>query len=612
MSYNSYKKASSRPFDHLYDKNFRCNLQRINRLNKNAIKKTANVCIMPCYFAMFSNGLRNFHLKQENPLPIDVTNVCCKQKFACNSLSFNKNLCSHAPIKSLDKDKEASTGIKLNEINKNALKTFRSVQSQTKYRETETQTKPYLPEAKIRQGEHDIPEILKINFCDKDEVLIATNLDKIDRARVRRNWEKTLRKNSSTLVEDKLKQLEVFEWSEYLYREKEINMMQNERLQHVISSLNVRQQATREIEAKIVSNVKNQSFIELEKKKSALQLKFQRKLRKISKAYGKITEKDLMIPKKQRIFKVSREFDICQVNNTDCHAVAVFKNYLEHKNYVELKLRNICKILFSRQVKNESLKCLMRKNDNEDNCYSSVSCNTVENDSDEDYNNRIEIHRVLKGKAIQKKVQKEMLLRIEEITSFQNQFPLKYAQHGISMKNHEKCDKITEESKKEEKLKEQVTEFINDALNEINVIVRDSFNQTLLREAEELRKQRYNQKKIHELEIDMKQKVCEKIQAQLSRLQQDITNEIMEKIIPVAIEFIAQKEALNFITKKAKNYNESSLNVHHHVKKILIDLVPLIEEKISSQNDQLCALLASNDVFDDFLEKCFNDLNPPK
>lgn len=180
------------------------------------------------------------------------------------------------------------------------------------------------------------------------------------------------------------------------------------------------------------------------------------------------------------------------------------------------------------------------------------------------------------------------------------------------MKNHEKCDKITEESKKEEKLKEQVTEFINDALNEINVIVRDSFNQTLLREAEELRKQRYNQKKIHELEIDMKQKVCEKIQAQLSRLQQDITNEIMEKIIPVAIEFIAQKEALNFITKKAKNYNESSFNVHHHVKKILIDLVPLIEEKISSQKDQLCALLASNDVFDDFLEKCFNDLNPPK
>lgn len=606
MSYNSYKKASSRPFDHLYDKNFRCNLQRFNRLNVNATQKTAQICIIPCYFSMFSNGLRNFYLKSKNPLPIDTTDFYRKEKAACFTSSFNANLFRNAP-KFIDCNAETA-GIKLNEISASALKTYRSIQSQTKYRESETQTIPFLPDAKIRKGEQDIPEIVNVNFCSDnqltvDEVLIESNLDKIDRARARRNFEKSLKKDLSTSLQGKLKQLEVYEWSEYLYREKEINVTQNERLQHVISSLSIRQKAIREIAAETVRNVKCQSVEQLQMKKRALQLKFQRKLRKVSRAYGRIKNEDLIASKnsQQSALKLSNESDVFEVNNSDCNAVAVFKKYVEHKNQVEKKLRIIYNALLPRQVKNESPKCVVRKKVKE------IKCNDLydSKDSNDDYINRIEIKRVLKGKATQMKMRKEKHLRIHEILAYQNLFPLKCAQRGSLMQNVEKSyKKISEETRKENELK--VMNFLNEILHDVNVIIRDSFNQKLLKEAEELRKQRANERKTHELEIESSLKICEKIQDQLNQLHEDITKEVLKKIVPVAIELIAEREAQNFISKNAKNSIANSSNVHDQVKEILInDLVPHIVQKMSTQNDQLCALLASNDAFDDFLEQCF-------
>lgn len=219
MSYKSYSKAPSRPFDHLYDLNFICNPTRLQRLNERALLQTAPLHIIPCYHLMFSDHKRNFYLPQKNPLPIEPPVDRSKCKRAC---FLNQNLLSNVPLNYTPNNES----IKLSE-NPQKEKTFRSIKSQTKYRESEVQTGPYLPDAKLAAHQICVPEIACIGI---KTIPTLRDIKIIERNRIRKIWEENLLGAS---MEEKIRQLKIIEWENYLMHEKEMNEMQENRLQQV-------------------------------------------------------------------------------------------------------------------------------------------------------------------------------------------------------------------------------------------------------------------------------------------------------------------------------------------------------------------------------------------
>lgn len=221
MNYKSYQKSPCRPFDHLYDPNFICDPTLLKKLNQKALLQTAPLHIIPCYHMMFSSDhRRNFYLPQINPLPIEPPVERSECKCAC---FLNKNLLINAPVSCGSSDQSFKADELPNE------KTFRSIKCQTEYRESEVQTEPYLPDAKLAVGETCIPEIACINITTQPTL---KDIKKIERARFRRNWEKNLSASTASM-EEKIQQLKVIEYENYLMQEKEMNELQEDRLQQV-------------------------------------------------------------------------------------------------------------------------------------------------------------------------------------------------------------------------------------------------------------------------------------------------------------------------------------------------------------------------------------------
>lgn len=477
-------------------------------------------------------------------------------------------------------------GIKLDKFNDS--KTFKSVKCQTKYRESETQTCPYLPEAKVQTNK--LPEILHVSLCNKE--LNIYDIDKIDEKRCRHAWENFIQKDSSMSLQEKLKQLESFEWKDYLNREKEINEIQQERFQHVIKILQKRRKATRTLEENMIENVKKQNFVQLQKKKSDNQLKLQRNFLRISKLYGNIENKNASITKKSpgKFFQTVPFIDIHKIKSET-------SQYLYQKSYDVENSKNVCKHSIIITPKEKSVQCLFN------NPTTSEINLDLANQEDVDLY-QTEIKRIIKGKVIQIKLQKEKQLRKSEIENNQKAHPLK--------KSVNQCEKV---AKKKETLELEVKTFVTENISDINQSIKNSFNQKLLKEADELRRNRqketFNQRDIENDSLKCFPKIP-KIQELLQKFHQDITNEILEEIIPTAVERIAEKEAQNFVVNESKKIDDivSHVKDQDYVKILLCDvLTPHVVKQVSSQFDQLCALLASKDALDEFLENIFSDKN---
>ncbi|XP_063250121.1 cilia- and flagella-associated protein 91 [Prinia subflava] len=109
---------------------------------------------------------------------------------------------------------------------------FRTLGTQTVYRDGEAQTDPYSPEFIVRSG--SIPEILTLATLTWGRGLPAgqAEMEIIDRIREKRAWEAALPPmDSPANVAKRLKMMEAMERKEWAYREEEIDKLQKIRME---------------------------------------------------------------------------------------------------------------------------------------------------------------------------------------------------------------------------------------------------------------------------------------------------------------------------------------------------------------------------------------------
>ena len=271
MSYKSHSKSANRAFDHIYDPVHKSSSQAI-KLNYKALAKTAPLHVIPCHSTMFTDLVtrpRNFYFSQQNQLPFNPSDIRGCQRMLCDR-AINTNLFFLTPIELCHNSIEP-------EIYQSTPKT-RSIECQTKYRESTAQTEPWLPDVKLRDGEKELPEVLLVN-CLNEPVL--RDVEAIERQRIRRDWEKALPDVATKDFPLRTAQLEVFELENFFAREKEMNEMQKDRMEQVSQMIDDRQQTHRFFAEAILENVQMRNEIEMEQKKKKLNISVQRKLRQV-------------------------------------------------------------------------------------------------------------------------------------------------------------------------------------------------------------------------------------------------------------------------------------------------------------------------------------------
>ncbi|XP_066033461.1 cilia- and flagella-associated protein 91 [Chamaea fasciata] len=109
---------------------------------------------------------------------------------------------------------------------------FRTLATQTDYRDGEAQTDPYSPEYIVRSG--SVPEILTLAVLTWGHGLPAgqAEMEIIDRIREKRAWEAALPPmDSPSNITKRLKMMEAMERKEWAYREEQIDKLQKVRME---------------------------------------------------------------------------------------------------------------------------------------------------------------------------------------------------------------------------------------------------------------------------------------------------------------------------------------------------------------------------------------------
>ncbi|XP_036366868.1 cilia- and flagella-associated protein 91-like isoform X2 [Octopus sinensis] len=130
------------------------------------------------------------------------------------------------------------------------------VQVQTDYRDADVQTDPYSPEYVVRPGSQ--PEILTLATLCWDQGLPAglAEVEMIERARAKREWEKNLPSlNDPTQIEKRRKMMEAMELKEWLIREKAIEVLQGKHLKVLKKLLKEREERQQDIDKKRLDKI---------------------------------------------------------------------------------------------------------------------------------------------------------------------------------------------------------------------------------------------------------------------------------------------------------------------------------------------------------------------
>ncbi|XP_058712025.1 cilia- and flagella-associated protein 91 [Poecile atricapillus] len=132
---------------------------------------------------------------------------------------------------------------------------FRTLGTQTDYRDGEAQTDPYSPEYIVRSG--SVPEILTLAILTWGRGLPAgqAEMEIIDRIREKRAWEAALPPmDSPANVAKRLKMMEAMERKEWAYREEEIDKLQKVKMELFKKLLWRREENQNELNAMRLNN----------------------------------------------------------------------------------------------------------------------------------------------------------------------------------------------------------------------------------------------------------------------------------------------------------------------------------------------------------------------
>lgn len=127
----------------------------------------------------------------------------------------------------------------------------RTIMTQTDYRDSEAQTDPYTPEYVVRPGSQ--PELLTLATLAHGKGLPAglAEVEMIERARAKRAWEATLPPlNDMSQLDKRKRMMDEMETKEWALREREIEKLQEERLEVLKQLLIKREEHHQELNTK--------------------------------------------------------------------------------------------------------------------------------------------------------------------------------------------------------------------------------------------------------------------------------------------------------------------------------------------------------------------------
>ncbi|XP_071958133.1 cilia- and flagella-associated protein 91-like isoform X2 [Antedon mediterranea] len=174
----------------------------------------------------------------------------------------------------------------------------RTVEIQTDYRESETQTDPYTPEYVVRPGSQ--PELLTLATLSHGHGLPAglAEVEMIERARAKRAWEETLPPlNDVSQLEKRKRMMEEMERKEWALREEEIEKLQEARLEMLRKILKDREENHMDLNSKRLDKLWSKKHKEKEKKVAWIRKEHIKTIRRLTEkrrtVEGKLERRDV-------------------------------------------------------------------------------------------------------------------------------------------------------------------------------------------------------------------------------------------------------------------------------------------------------------------------------
>ena len=257
--------------------------------------------IFPVYQTMFSElsrCSRHQYVMHQNPLPhapeiqiaacdniqteiVNIENIrgVNRAKFFSNPTSNVKTINVMLVADEDDFDYEESK-----------IPKFKDTASQTIYRESSAQTVPWMPPAILRDSDFETSEIVHVADLLKEDTYPGIDeVEIVQRARKKRNWEYSL-----SIHDEWEKQrlvLEIFEWEEWVAREKQIDQYQFLRLQLVQKLMEKREKEHNKLTELKMENSKNRITDQRNHALEKLKLEHERNLRKLAKKHHETLER---------------------------------------------------------------------------------------------------------------------------------------------------------------------------------------------------------------------------------------------------------------------------------------------------------------------------------
>ncbi|XP_035913107.1 cilia- and flagella-associated protein 91-like [Anopheles stephensi] len=313
MTYRSHNVGPSRAFDHIYDPLYVASDRKdVCRANHAALAKSAPIGIFPVYQSMFSELprlTRNHYVMHRNPLPYypelqvnpirsygyqqnpDVSKVLGAEraKFFCHP-NAGETGCNvryapdYSPTEGKDEycacDDEYEDG-----PDGSQQPRFREVASQTMFRESSAQTQPWMPTAVLKENAMPAAEIVYVAEMLQHTRFPGVNeVEIVERARRKRTWEYAL--GSCDSLDEWRQQklvLQIFEWEEWVARERQIDRYQMLRLQLVAKIMEKRERDTHQATEGKMENTKRRINQVRNQAMQKLEANFERNLRKLEK-----------------------------------------------------------------------------------------------------------------------------------------------------------------------------------------------------------------------------------------------------------------------------------------------------------------------------------------
>uniref|UniRef100_A0A182NF86 Cilia- and flagella-associated protein 91 n=1 Tax=Anopheles dirus TaxID=7168 RepID=A0A182NF86_9DIPT len=312
MTYRSHNVGPSRAFDHIYDPLYVASDRKdVCRANHAALAKSAPIGIFPVYQSMFSELprlTRNHYVMHRNPLPYypelpvdpiraygayqqhpDTSQVLGAEraKFFCHP-NAGETGCAvrYAPDCAPGTAAETDGYCGCDEYEdgpEGQPPRFREVASQTMYRESSAQTQPWMPSAVLKENVMPAAEIVYVAEMLQHTRFPGVNeVEIVERARRKRTWEYAL--GSCDSLDEWRQQklvLQIFEWEEWVARERQIDRYQMLRLQLVAKIMEKRERDTHQATEGKMENTKRRINRTRNQAMQKLEATFERNLRKL-------------------------------------------------------------------------------------------------------------------------------------------------------------------------------------------------------------------------------------------------------------------------------------------------------------------------------------------